>query len=75
MGPTGGYLPAVNAGVGFVAAAFVTGWLAERGWDRRILTTVGCSLSALAMSVGNAAIYAWGISWLPAFVGKRGDAT
>src|SRR5262249_11270176 len=30
-GPTGGYL------VGFVAGAAVTGWLAERGWDRSIV--------------------------------------
>ena len=28
MGPTAGYL------AGFVAAAFATGWLSERGWDR-----------------------------------------
>ncbi len=33
LGPTGGYL------FGFIAAAFVTGWLAERGWDRRFVTT------------------------------------
>lgn len=33
VGPTGGYL------VGFVGAAFLVGWLSERGWDRRILTT------------------------------------
>ena len=29
LGPTAGYL------VGFVAAAFTTGWLSERGWDRK----------------------------------------
>lgn len=56
-GPTGGYL------VGFVAAAFVTGWLAERGWDRRVWTT------ALAMLIGNIVIYACGLTWLAKFVG------
>lgn len=56
-GPTGGYL------VGFVAAAFVTGWLAERGWDRRVWTT------ALAMLMGNIVIYACGLTWLAKFVG------
>ena len=59
MGPTGGYL------VGFVAAAFVTGWLAERGWDRRAGTT------ALAMLAGNAAIYAFGLPWLAIYVGQQ----
>jgi biotin transport system substrate-specific component len=56
LGPTGGYL------VGFVAAAYVTGRLAERGWDRRVGTTI------LAMLLGNAAIYALGLPWLAAFV-------
>ncbi len=57
FGPTGGYL------IGFIAAAFLTGWLAERGWDRRPLTT------ALAMILGNLVIYLFGVSWLAAFVG------
>ncbi|SNB53159.1 biotin transporter BioY [Thermoflexus hugenholtzii] len=56
-GPTGGYL------IGFIAAAFVTGWLAERGWDRRPVTT------ALAMLAGNAVIYLFGLPWLAWFVG------
>ncbi len=56
LGPTGGYL------AGFVVAAFVTGWLAERGWDRRWVT------SFLAMLVGNAAIYLVGLGWLSRFV-------
>src|SRR5258708_31001797 len=30
LGPTAGYL------IGFVAAAFTTGWLSERGWDRTV---------------------------------------
>jgi biotin transport system substrate-specific component len=57
LGPTGGYL------AGFVAAAYLTGWLAERGWDRRMAST------ALAMLVGNVALYAPGLVWLAAFVG------
>ncbi|MBI5960004.1 MAG: biotin transporter BioY [Chloroflexi bacterium] len=56
-GPTGGYL------IGFVLAAALTGALAERGWDRRVWTT------ALAMLLGNVAIYVCGVIWLSTFVG------
>jgi len=59
LGPTGGYL------VGFIVAAYVTGLLAERGWDRRVGTTL------LAMLFGNAVLYALGLPWLAAFVGVR----
>ncbi len=52
LGPTGGYL------YGFVVAAFVVGLLAERSWDRHIMT------AALAMLVGNIIIYAFGLPWL-----------
>jgi len=52
LGPTGGYL------LGFVAAAFVVGFLAERGWDRRFWSM------ALAMLTGNTVIYVFGLSWL-----------
>jgi biotin transport system substrate-specific component len=52
LGPTGGYL------IGFVAAAGLVGFLAERGWDRRRSTTL------LAMVLGNLAIYAFGVVWL-----------
>ena len=55
LGPTGGYL------LGFVAGAALTGLLAERGWDRRIGTTL------LAMLLGTAAIYAAGLAWLALF--------
>ena len=41
MGPTGGYL------LGFVAAAWLVGMLAERGWDRSVVKT------AAAMLMGN----------------------
>jgi len=56
-GPTGGYL------MGFLPAAYLTGLLAERGWDRRIGTTV------LAMVLGNVVIYACGLFWLCCLMG------
>jgi biotin transport system substrate-specific component len=56
-GPTGGYL------LGYLPAAALCGWLAERGWDRRVGTTV------LAMLAGNAVIYALGLLWLGTVVG------
>jgi biotin transport system substrate-specific component len=59
LGPTGGYL------IGFVAAAFVVGWLAERGWDRRAISAFG------AMAIGNLVIYAFGVSWLAWTVGAH----
>jgi biotin transport system substrate-specific component len=57
FGPTGGYLLA------FPIAAFVTGWMAERGFDRRYLTAVA------AMGAGLAAIFIGGVAWLSATVG------
>ena len=57
MGPTGGYL------VGFVFAAALLGWLAERGWDRSLWRT------ALALSLGHALLFVPGIAWLAVFVG------
>jgi len=59
-GATGGYL------VGFIAAAFVVGWLAERGWDRTLAKTL------VAMVIGNAVIYLFGVSWLATIVGGFG---
>jgi biotin transport system substrate-specific component len=56
-GPTGGFL------AGFVVAAYVTGWFAERGFDRRLVT------SAIAAFAGLAAIYALGLSWLGTLIG------
>ena len=57
LGPTGGYL------LGFVPAAYITGMLAEKGWDRRFGTT------ALAMALGNVVIYASGMFWLCCLTG------
>lgn len=52
LGPTGGYLMA------YPLAAFVAGWLAERGFDRRYLTAV------VAMVCGLAVVFAGGVSWI-----------
>jgi biotin transport system substrate-specific component len=57
LGPTGGYL------FGFIPAAYITGRLAEKGWDRRTGTTV------LAMVFGNLAIYTFGLLWLCCLTG------
>jgi biotin transport system substrate-specific component len=56
LGPTGGYLLA------YPVAAFLTGWLAERGWDRKYLT------AAAAMALGSIVILACGWLWLSRFV-------
>src|SRR5688500_10779857 len=52
LGPTGGYL------ISYPLAAFLTGYLAERGFDRRYSTSV------LAMAVGLVVIFAFGVPWL-----------
>ncbi len=57
MGPTGGYL------LGFILAAAVTGYLSEKGWDRRATTTF------LAMLIGNIVVYVPGLIWLGSVVG------
>lgn len=52
LGPTGGYL------MSYPFAAFVSGFLAERGFDRRYLTSV------LAMAAGLVVVFACGVLWL-----------
>ena len=55
IGPTGGFL------MSYPLAACLAGWLAERGFDRRYLTSV------IAMAAGLAVIFACGVSWLAWF--------
>lgn len=62
LGPTGGYLWA------YPAAAFATGWLAERGWDRRYLTSLA------SMLIGLTVIFAGGVSWLTILTGSIATA-
>lgn len=57
MGPTGGYL------VGFIAGAALTGWLAERGFNRSLLRL------ASAMFLGHVVIFLFGTVWLGTLVG------
>ena len=52
LGASGGYL------LGYVLATVVLGALARRGWDRHV------GLMALAMLVGNVAIYLPGVAWI-----------
>lgn len=57
MGPTGGYL------VGFMVAAYVSGWLAERGFGRDLL------LATLVNIIGTLIILSFGFAWLAYLVG------
>lgn len=54
---SGGYI------LGFVAAAYLVGKLAEKGWDRN-------SRISLAMLIGNISIYVFGLLWLGVFIGS-----
>ena len=51
-GATAGYL------VGFIVAAWVVGYLAERGQDRAVASAIPAFLA------GNAVIYLFGVPWL-----------
>lgn len=57
MGPTGGYL------VGFLAAAALTGFMAERGMTKSVLSTLG------VMMIGHAVIFLCGFAWLASLIG------
>ncbi len=56
-GPTAGYL------VGFLAAAVLVGWLAERGWDRQVTRTVA------ALLLGEIVILGLGGAWMSVLFG------
>jgi biotin transport system substrate-specific component len=56
-GPTGGYL------AGFVAAAWLCGTLAARGWDRGVVRSLA------AMTLAHVAILGLGVAWLATLIG------
>jgi biotin transport system substrate-specific component len=60
VGPTGGYLMA------YPVAAFLVGYLAERGFDRRYLTSIAAMLAGLMV------VYAFGVTWLSLSIGVSG---
>lgn len=61
-GPIGGLGPLFGATAGFlfgfVMAAFITGVLGERGWDRSVIRMF------VAMTIGHVVIVAMGFGWL-----------
>jgi biotin transport system substrate-specific component len=57
LGPTGGYI------LGFILAAGLIGWLAERGGDRHVLRAVATFL------VGTVSVFAIGLPWLAISLG------
>ena len=57
IGPTGGYL------LGFVPAAFVMGWLGDKGWYNKVHTAIA------ALVLGHAIVFAFGLLWLANFTG------
>ncbi|WP_157015020.1 biotin transporter BioY [Mesorhizobium xinjiangense] len=58
-GPTGGYL------AGFVVAAAIAGWAADRGWDRNPFKFFA------ALLVASAAILGFGFAWLAGLIGPE----
>ncbi|MBS0620021.1 MAG: biotin transporter BioY [Verrucomicrobia bacterium] len=59
VGPRAGYL------VGYLVAAWITGYLAEQMRERTVTKAFG------AMTVGNLAIYLTGLPWLAQFIGWK----
>lgn len=62
-GPTGGYI------VGFVFAAALVGWVAERSWDHRFLGAIASFLG------GTVVTFAFGMVWLASTLGLTVEQT
>ncbi|MCW4384666.1 biotin transporter BioY [Salinibacterium sp. SYSU T00001] len=63
FGATGGYI------VGFVFAAALTGWLAQRNWDKKFLG------AAISFSAGTVVIFAFGLIGLAIVLGGTLEQT
>lgn len=62
LGSTGGYI------VGFIFAAAVTGWLAQRAWDHKILGAIA------SFGLGTIVTFVFGNLWLGYWLGANGYA-
>jgi biotin transport system substrate-specific component len=62
FGPTFGYL------VGFIAAAALVGYLAQRGWHKSVSGVLG------SFAIANSVIYLFGLPWLAFALGSLGAA-
>ncbi|MCU1557890.1 MAG: biotin transporter BioY [Microbacteriaceae bacterium] len=62
-GPTGGYI------VGFIFAAALTGWLAQRSWDHKLLGAVA------SFAAGTVVTFAIGLPWLALSLGLTLEQT
>ena len=63
LGPTGGYI------VGFIFAAALTGYLAERKWDHKIFGGIAAFLA------GTVVTFVFGMTWLSIALGLNLEAT
>jgi biotin transport system substrate-specific component len=61
--PDGTMIASIGYIVGFIPAAYVVGWLAERGWDRNPLKLI------IACLLGAAILYIPGLLWLNTLIG------
>ncbi|MCK4529996.1 MAG: biotin transporter BioY [Candidatus Marinimicrobia bacterium] len=57
IGPTGGYL------LGFIPAAYIMGFLGEKGWYKHVATAL------LSLIIGHTIVFAFGLLWLANFAG------
>lgn len=58
-GPTGGYL------IGFLPAAYISGYIAEKGWAKNVISSFAAAL------LGASVIFICGIAMLSTFVGLQ----
>lgn len=58
--------PSFGYVIGFVFAAILTGWLAQREWDRKLIRNL------LAFLAGSVVPFAFGLPWLAVWLGNAG---